>query len=234
MKNTTKNIKITAAASGATRTLGSTTAAARGARRTLRSLTAAAVNGKSDLMRHKCSHGGAQRNCCDLSGKTFTQNCNLITHKRLHCGERPYCWHVCSKVFIQKSDLIKHKCIDRGECPYCCRVCGEPCHEGSSQGYLHAELNWWLAGISGHTFPCCHRRIGSCEWGEWMGELSVRVLTEKVLPRLTRWSRHRDWTSENMAKLRGDQPQRSSNCSWSSPERERERERGGAQRTRVS
>ena len=45
----------------------------------------------------------------------------------------------------------------------------EPCHKGSSQGYLHAELNWWRAGTPVHVFPSCHQMIGSREWGEWIG-----------------------------------------------------------------
>jgi len=52
----------------------------------------------------------------------------------------------------------------------------------------------------------------------------ARIDRENIAETNLRWSWHRDWTSENVVKLRGDQPGRSSNCSWSSPVRERERE----------
>jgi len=47
-----------------------------------------------------------------------------------------------------------------------------------------------------------------------------------------RWRRHQDWMSEIVMKPRGDQPVRSSNCSWSSPVRERKE--GGCSGLRVN
>ena len=50
-----------------------------------------AVNRKSDLTRHKYSHGGERPYYCNVCCKGFTRKITLIIQKRLHSGEPPYC-----------------------------------------------------------------------------------------------------------------------------------------------
>ena len=104
---------------------------------------------------------------------------------------------------------------------------------GLPQGYLHAELNWRLAGTSVHVFPSCHQRIGSCEWGEWIGGGCLSKgwqwnFWQEGLPLEPAW-RLVAWERE---KLRGAaSPGRRSNCWWSS---QGTRERGSACERTVS